>query len=166
MVIMLAVLDLECCNSLVLITWLFSFFSLEGYEPVRVKQCCNFMIIFIVFLCSLQKRMNQSEFREVSTELMTVMSQPENMEDLTHFTLSAQIVENLAKNIQDKREVGSHIDLTEHRKLSFITIFCVFTHRFHDNCITYGYSEHTLYNVIILFVGQMEPRKTIFNYQP
>lgn len=105
--------------------------------------------------------MNQSEFREVSTELMTVMSQPENMEDLTHFTLSAQIVENLAKNIQDKREVGSHIDLTEHRKLSFITIFCVFTHRFHDNCITY-----TLYNVIILFVGQMEPRKTIFNYQP
>lgn len=110
--------------------------------------------------------MNQSEFREVSTELMTVMSQSENMEDLTHFTLSAQIVENLAKNIQDKREVGSHIDLTEHRKLSFITIFCVFTHRFHDNCITYGYSEHTLYNVIILFVGQMEPRKTIFNYQP
>lgn len=124
------------------------------------------MIIFIVFLCSLQKRMNQSEFREVSTELMTVMSQPENMEDLTHFTLSAQIVENLAKNIQDKREVGSHIDLTEHRKLSFITIFCVFTHRFHDNCITYWYSEHTLYNVIILFAGQMEPRKTIFNYQP
>lgn len=124
------------------------------------------MIIFIVFLCSLQKRMNQSEFREVSTELMTVMSQPENMEDLTHFTLSAQIVENLAKNIQDKREVGSHIDLTEHRKLSFNTIFCVFTHRFHDNCITYGYSEHTLYNVIILFVGQMEPRKTIFNYLP
>lgn len=60
--------------------------------------------------------MNQSEFREVSTELMTVMSQPENMEDLTHFTLSAQIVENLAKNIQDKREVGSRIDLTEHRK--------------------------------------------------
>lgn len=124
------------------------------------------MIIFIVFLCSLQKQMNQSEFREVSTELMTVMSQPENMEDLTHFTLSAQIVENLAKNIQDKREVGSHIDLTEHRKLSFITIFCVFTHRFHDNCITYGYSENTLYNVIILFVAQMEPRKTIFNYQP
>lgn len=60
--------------------------------------------------------MNQSEFREVSTELMTVMSQPENMEDLTHFTLSAQIVENLAKNIQDKREVGFHIYLTEHRK--------------------------------------------------
>lgn len=109
--------------------------------------------------------MNQSEFREVSTELMTVMSQPENMEDLTHFTLSAQIVENLAKNIQDKREVGSHIDLAEHRKLSSITIFCVFTHRFHDSCITYGYSEHTLYNVIILFVAQMEPRKTIFNYQ-
>lgn len=57
------------------------------------------------------KRMNQSEFREVSTELMTVMSQSENMEDLTHFTLSAQIVENLAKNIQDKREVSTVLHL-------------------------------------------------------
>lgn len=77
-------------------------------EPCRVLQCCNCMVLFIAFLFSLQKRMNQSEFREVSTELMTVMSQPENMEDLTHFTLSAQIVENLAKNIQDKREVSPH----------------------------------------------------------
>lgn len=57
------------------------------------------------------KRMNQSEFREVSTELMTVMSQPENMEDLTHFTLSAQIVENLAKNIQEKQEVSTVLQL-------------------------------------------------------
>lgn len=120
------------------------------------------MIIFIVFLCSLQKQMNQSEFREVSTELMTVMSQPENMEYLTHFTLSAQIVENLAKNIQDKREVGSHIDLTEHRKLSFITIFCVFTHRFHDNCITYGYSEHILYLCHYLVCGSSGTSKDNF----
>lgn len=67
--------------------------------------------------------MNQSEFREVSTELMTVMSQPENMEDLTHFTLSAQIVENLAKNIQDKREVGPHLKNTENCHLSQYSVY-------------------------------------------
>lgn len=84
---------------------------------------------------------------------MTVMFQSENMEDLTYFILSVQIVENLAKNIQDKREVGFYIDFIEYRKLLFIIIFCVFIYRFYDNCIIYGYFEYILYNVIILFVG-------------
>lgn len=113
------------------------------------------MVLYIALLFSPQKRMNQSEFREVSTELMTVMSQSENMEDLTHFTLSAQIVENLAKNIQDKREVSSHTDFRKHRKLSSITIICVFTPKFHVNCITYYmYIDiHNIHWIIILYIS-------------
>lgn len=136
-------------------TLLFSFSLSRRDEPCRVLQCCNCMVLYIALLFSPQKRMNQSEFREVSTELMTVMSQSENMEDLTHFTLSAQIVENLAKNIQDKREVSSHTDFRKHRKLSSITIICVFTPKFHVNCITYYmYIDiHNIHWIIILYIS-------------
>lgn len=50
--------------------------------------------------------MNHSEFREVSTDMISIMSMPENLDDLTHFILSAQIVENLAKNVHEKSQVS------------------------------------------------------------
>ncbi|XP_061192775.1 adhesion G protein-coupled receptor A3-like [Saccostrea echinata] len=57
------------------------------------------------------KPMNQSQFTRIADDLMRIISVSENLKDLTHLILSAQIVENLAKNFPEKNQVAVMLKL-------------------------------------------------------